>query len=512
MVSMDDVVAGRERWHVAHADCLFALSCLPDASVDAIVSDVPYGLGPREPRLPEILAYLGGEELDTGGDFMAKRWTVPSVGVWQECFRILKPGGHVLSFGGTRTFDLIGLGLRAAGFQFRDTIGAEGVLRWVQAQGFPKGLDLAKAIDALLGVEPTVVGTRVLTGSAALSTAEKGGTYAAGTHSAGRTKEVPITVPTSPEAKAWDGWDVALKPSWEPILVFRKPLEGNVAENILAHGTGALNIDGCRVGSEPLDPSTGRWPPNGVLCHLPSCRRNGTRLVSGDDRGDPDGRRGNDFADVGAPSGDPRPNGHVYGDAEVPAYDCAQGCPVATLDAQSGERPSTLTGRADPNGQHAHPSSVEHCESMFGVGGARANVYADSGGASRFFPRFEWNPTLDVPFFYVAKATTAERTAGLDDRSEHPTMKPVALMQWLVRLVTPPGGLVIDPYVGSGSTGVAAMIEPGHFRFIGIEREPEYVAIAEQRIKHVAGGAWKTPAENAAEAEATGKRKQLALF
>ena len=273
MVSMADVVYGSERWHVAHADCLFALSCLPDSSVDSIVSDVPYGLGTREPRLPELLAYLGGEELDTGGDFMKKRWSVPSVGIWKECLRVLKPGGHVLAFGGTRTFDLIALGLRAAGFQFRDTIGAEGVLRCVQAEGMPHGLDVAKAIDSLLGVEPTVIGKRVLTGSAALSTAEKGGTYAAATRSAGRKKEVPVTAPTSPEAQTWDGWNVALKPTWEPILIFRKPLDGTVAENVLHHGTGALNVDGGQrpsglticpavlpVAFMPQPSSVRRWP------------------------------------------------------------------------------------------------------------------------------------------------------------------------------------------------------------------------------------------------------------
>ncbi len=418
MVSMADVVEGAERWHVQHADCLFALSCLPDACVDAIVTDPPYGIGSREPRLPEILAYLNGEELDTGGDFMAKRWSVPSVGVWQECLRVLKPGGHVLSFGGTRTFDLIALGLRAAGFQFRDTITVDGVLRWVQSQGMPHGLDIAKAIDRLLGVEPTIIGTRVLTGSAALSPGEKGGfTYAAGTRSAGRKKEVPITAPSSSEAQAWDGWDVALKPVYEPVLVFRKPLDGTVAENVLAHGTGGLNVGGCRVAvsasdtvdTDPLATSKGRWPPNALLCHLPGCRPRGTKQVNGDNRGDLAGRRAGGFADVGAPSGDPRPNARVYGDAEIPVYECSPGCPAAALDEQSGECPAGIAVQRNGGGGK-----------IFGGENTRGAVpdsgYSDTGGAARFFPQFEWDPVLDGPsFLYVPKASVAERDAGLDD-------------------------------------------------------------------------------------------------
>jgi site-specific DNA-methyltransferase (adenine-specific) len=148
-----------------------------------------------------------------------------------------------------------------------------------------------------------------------------------------------------------------------------------------------------------------------------------------------------------------------------------------------------------------------------GVTGNPEVSYGDSGGASRFFPQFQ-AAEADVPFYYTAKASTAERTVGLDERSIHPTMKPVDLMRWLVRLATPPGGLVLDPFTGSGSTGVAAMLEGGGFRFLGIEREPEYVAIAEQRIKHVAGGRWRTPEQVAAEAALLpeGKKKQLTLF
>jgi hypothetical protein len=243
--------------------------------------------------------------------------------------------------------------------------------------------------------------------------------------------------------------------------------------------------------------AAGRWPPNVLLGHAEGCRKAETK-------------RGR----LAAPTGD----NVTYADADgletVAAWDCAPGCPVAALDAQSGERPSTLTGRADPSSTHAHPADSDRTRpSMFGNEHARSAVYADTGGASRFFQQFQTGE-VDVPFYYTAKANSAERTVGLDERSVHPTMKPVALMQWLVRLVTPPGGIVLDPFTGSGSTGVAAMLEGGGFRFLGIEREPEYVAIAEQRIKHVAGGRWRTPEQVAAEAAAMpeGKKKQLTLF
>jgi site-specific DNA-methyltransferase (adenine-specific) len=190
----------------------------------------------------------------------------------------------------------------------------------------------------------------------------------------------------------------------------------------------------------------------------------------------------------------------------IEAWECVQGCPVAALDAQSGERPSGVAVQRNGGGGRIFGSKNT-------AGAMPDSGYTDTGTASRFFPQFQAG-AADVPFYYTAKASTAERTVGLDERSVHPTMKPVALMQWLVRLVTPPGGVVIDPFTGSGTTGVAAMLEEGGFRFLGIEREAEYVAIAEARIQHVAGGRWKTPEQVASEAAALpeGKKKQLSLF
>ena len=261
-------------------------------------------------------------------------------------------------------------------------------------------------------------------------------------------------------AKAWGGWGTSLRPSQEPILVFRKPLIGNVADNVLAHGTGALNIDGCRnplmksedprqltersggrrgfqdqyVGGqvkEGLPPgwdcSKGRWPTNTLLCHTPDCRQDDTA-----------------------------------------AWDCADGCPVKALDEQSGSLhlAGTRTGTVSKGIFH---------------GGDASTVYGDTGGASRFYPQFTYGEG-DDPFLYMAKASPRERSEGLAGDNTHPTVKPISLMRWLTRLVTPPSGTVLDPFNGSGTTGCAAVLEG--FHYVGIEREPEYVEIARARIAH----------------------------
>lgn len=538
MVTMADVVEGRERWHVQHADALHALTCLPDACVDLVATDPPYGLGTKEPDVKAMVAYLLGANLDTGGDFMGTDWEIPSVETWRQCYRVLKPGGHVFCFGSTRTWDLISIGLRAAGFELRDTIKSDHpAFAWVQGQGFPKSLDVAKAIAK---AEPTA------------------------------------------DAAQYEGLGTALKPSWEPILVFRKPVEGTVARNVLKYGTGALNIEATRVAHASPDDfekhkamverlkaqggslgeswknssdlagandvtEAGRWPANMLLTHADGCRKVGTTTAHG---------RGH-FPSLRGPSGQfgEEGKGGLLGATEteerhltnerIDAWECVDGCPAKALDAQSGDRPSTLTGRADPSESHAHPSTVvDRDKSMFGVGAAQANVYADSGGASRFYPQFEGQEVPDEAFYYCAKANRSEREAGLDDlpvrsgaeatrskegqvrlksprtgagrgggvRNDHPTVKPIDLMRWLVRLGTPPGGLVLDPYVGSGTTGIATMMEPGVFRFLGFERKPKHVRIAELRIRHVAGGRWRTVAEVIADAAATPGKKQLGLF
>ena len=378
-------------------DCADVMAlCLPDNSVDAIVTDPPYGLS-----------------------FMGKRWDydVPSVDVWAECLRVLKPGGHLLAFAGTRTQHRMAVRIEDAGFEIRDMIA------WVYGSGFPKSLDVSKAIDKAAGAEREVVATVKKTPSASSANMNDGWVRPWGE---GKTT-MDITAPATDAARQWSGWGTALKPALEPITVARKPLVGTVAANVLQHGVGALNIDGCRVpGAKPdttrgastkassmvgtlgaqgriEDDGTGRWPAN--LIH------DGSDEVLAGFPGEADGSAARFFYCAKASKRDRddglelmpavhRPNGNVWTDQDYRVI--------------NGERP---------------PS-------------------AESG------PR----------------------------RNVHPTVKPTDLMRYLCRLVTPPGGLVLDPFMGSGSTGKAAALEG--FRFVGIEMSEEYLAIARARIAH----------------------------
>lgn len=523
-----------EDWALRIGDCREVLAAMPDESIDAIVCDPPYELG-----------------------FMGKKWDASGIAydltVWREALRVLKPGGHLLAFGGTRTYHRMACAIEDAGFEVRDS------LHWIYGSGFPKSMNLG------------------------------------------------------------DGRGTAVKPAHEPVVMARKPLIGTVAANVLKHGTGAINVDACRIGGSkwgsdvylcascakhagksgrletsatgvssatspaeqtmsarvngrhagtsradtgcfhgrnpgeagegqregsnsnieesggsPEEPSPrgalsttsmgtnlitgsricascrgpitqectgqviGRWPSNALFSHLEDCVPIGTRKVkSGNsNRGTVHGTgNGTTFLaqkESGAHYADEN------GEEEIVSWNCAPGCAVAELDRQSGVLKSGRLG-------HGHGSG-----NTFGVGNSGKKPRAiekeygnDSGGASRFF--------------YVAKPSRSERDAGLEhlapksggeacDREEgsagldnpragagrnggarnvHPTVKPIALMRYLCRLITPPGGVVLDPFLGSGTTGCAAVLEG--FRFVGIEKEPEYLEIAKARIEHHAG-------------------------
>jgi hypothetical protein len=401
---------------VIHGDCLDVLPTLPAAAVDAIVTDPPYGL-----------------------EFMGRGWdgAVPGVAYWAQALRVLKPGGHLLAFGGTRTAHRLAVAVEDAGFEIRDTI------TWLYGSGFPKSLDVGKAIDKAAGAEREVVGmsaraSGIADGNAGPQRRETDHAWASG---AAVAAHYPITAPATDAARQWQGWGTALKPSSEPIIVARKPLTGTVAATVLAHGTGALNIDATRVaadaprparvpsgrvapdavyggsgtlagGTKAPDTSQGRWPANVVLTHHPDC-----------------------------------------------ADPCTEGCPVAELDAQSGITRDGTAVKAKP-GKGGPFGTI-------GQGTHDPRGYSGQGGASRFFPTFR----------YQAKAPTKERPKV--DGVAHPTVKPLALMAWLVRLVTPPGGTVLDPFAGSGTTGEAAVMEG--FNAVLIERDPTYLPLIEQR-------------------------------
>jgi site-specific DNA-methyltransferase (adenine-specific) len=451
----DDAV---EVWH---GDCLDVLRQLSDDSVDAVVTDPPYGLAELKPATvgQALAAWLAGDRdhVPDGRGFMGRAWDgfVPPPAVWDECLRVLKPGGHLLAFAGSRTADLMGVSVRLAGFEIRDTI------TWHYASGMPKSLDVSKAIDKAAGAEREVIGI-----NEDYLRRKPNGMKTAGASTYGYSKndlptDARITAPATDAARQWSGWGTALKPASEPIIVARKPLAGTVAQTVLAYGTGAMNIGACRVGAEPRTNNaggassvqrvsrveqgyrdtvtasvgeastvTGRWPSNVVFSHAP--------LLDAD--------------------------GDVIGDAC--AEGCIEGCPVAELDAQSG----ILKSGANPTRRGSDKFRDSYGE-FKGQAECTPARDADSGYASRFFPTFR----------YQAKAGTDERPrlAG----TAHPTVKPLPLMAWLVRLVTPPGGLVLDPFAGSGTTGEACLMEG--FRCTLIEQDATYLPLIIDRVtKH----------------------------
>lgn len=383
-------------------------------SIHAIVTDPPYGLG-----------------------FMGKGWDhdIPGEYFWREALRVAKPGAHLLAFGGTRTFHRLMCAIEDAGWEIRDTI------MWVYGSGFPKSLDVSKAIDKAAGKERTR--ERRFTGTM------KGGAMHAGKEdgNARTWNDVQTSEPITDAASEWQGWGTALKPAWEPIVVARKPLVGTVAGNVQAHGTGAINVDGCRV----------EWA--------------GTEDAAA-------------AAAVGysksMDAGRVRPPSSLPSTYKKPPYD---------LGAVSGRWPANLIHDGSeevlacfPTVTSGKPAGIKaggrlNCFGDF-AGGIPVTGFGDSGSAARFF--------------YTAKASGSDRgnrtepelplfgEAEREFRNTHPTVKPLSPMRYLVRLVTPPGGLLLDCFAGSGTTLVAAKAEG--FRAVGIEIEEASAEIAAKRL------------------------------
>ena len=328
-----------------HGDCRDVMATMDASSVDAIVTDPPYGIG-----------------------FMGKDWDhgVPGVEFWREALRVAKPGAHLLAFGGTRTFHRLAVAIEDSGWEIRDCV------MWVYGSGFPKSHDVSKAIDKAAGAVREVVGS--YKGASNIGT---GSTNSYITTERGKATDVSVTAPATDAARQWSGWGTALKPAWEPILVARKPLCGTVAETMLEHGTGGINIDGCRAGA--------RWPANVVH------------------------------------DGVMHEHGRYFYCAKASRADRNDGCDDMALRDDVG---------------------VYHM---------RQGAHAIANGM----------------------ATTPRH-------NHHPTVKPTELMRYLVRLVTPPGGVVLDPFCGSGSTGRGAILEG--MSFIGIDLDADYLEIARRRI------------------------------
>jgi hypothetical protein len=393
-------------------DCREVMQTMADNSVDAIVTDPPYELG-----------------------FMGKSWdstgVAYDVAVWQECLRVLKPGGHLLAFGGSRTYHRLAVAIEDAGFQIRDQI------MWVYGSGFPKSLNISKAIDKAAGAErhDRVVGMGGKSGS----------------HENPTRHVVDAGKPATPEAEVWEGWGTALKPAHEPIVLARKPLHGTVANNVLTHGVGGINIDGCRVDYNGEKPSG--WFDEKERTNA------GFKLTAG-----------SSSAITSVPSTGRFPANFIHDGSDE----------VLELfpDSKGGAYPAK-------RGQAVNTAFASGQETE---GGFRA--MGDVGSAARFF--------------YCAKASKKDRNEGLDgfemvvaggmqgrqdgslgsvtmNKNHHPTVKPTDLMRYLCRLITPLNGTVLDPFTGSGSTGKAAMLEG--FNFIGVEQSAEYIQIAKARIR-----------------------------
>ena len=400
---------------IHNGDCIETMNAMPAESIDAIVTDPPYGLG-----------------------FMGRKWdALPPSQEWAEaCYRVLKPGGHIAAFGGTRTWHRLAVAIEDAGFEMRDS------LAWLYGSGFPKSHDVGKAIDKLAGAEREVIG-RTATPFKVDAAAHRGtslqgsvnGDFSKQTDKDGY-RYTEHTAPATPEAAQWDGWGTALKPAFEPIVLARKPLaEKTVARNVLAHGTGAINVDACRIGT---DDDLAKKYPNGPGG---STFGGGAMMLTGQWR-QPSGRwPANVLLD------------HHAAEALDQQSGTTKGSGKQTVTARPRLESWRVTeGRGDRLGQ------VEAVDN-----------YGDSGGASRFF--------------YSAKAPRSERPNV--DGVQHPTVKPLAIMRWLIRLVTPPGGTVLDPFAGSGTTIEAALIEG--FEPVGIEMEAEYLPLIQHRIDRQAG-------------------------
>ena len=377
-------------------DCREVMATMEAESVDAIVSDPPYGLS-----------------------FMGKEWDhgVPGVPFWTEALRVAKPGAHLVAFGGSRTFHRLVCAVEDAGWEIRD------VLMWLYGSGFPKSLDVSKAIDKEAGAERVDLGPHPNWREGKRTNGQSMGAV---------PNESRITVPATDAARQWSGWGTALKPAYEPIILARKPLRGTVARNVQTFGTGAINVDGCRVDAD----------------RRPVMTRTTTVVAANAMAG----------ATTGATS-----TGELTTLGRWPANILLDEAAAAVLDAMT----PNVGAVAPVRGDEASAASTGR------VTGERARVpgafHGDRGGASRFF--------------YTSKASGKDR--GREQHgNNHPTVKPTDLMRWLCRLVTPPGGRILDPFMGSGSTGVAAVAEG--FRFVGVDIERHHVEIAERRLADAA--------------------------
>ena len=430
-------------------DCLEVMKSMSDNSIDAVISDPPYGLSfmnkewdsfgsdtrqpgdehyvtPDNPYGRSKARYGYGSKLQKS----MQEFQFAMTPIFEEALRVAKPGAYLLCFGGTRTFHRMACAIEDAGWKVKDCV------CWLYGSGFPHGMDVARAIDKKLGVERKIIGHRETDPQKGFSkvkgfgigSASKGGTV---------NQSYDLTVATSDEAREWEGWNTALKPAWEPIIVAQKPVEGTIAANVLKWGVGAMNIDACRVPVESGE--KGRYPAN--VAH------DGSQMVLDlfpQSKGQQGNVTGNEPSNTAG--------GVCYGE-------------------YSGRH--TFAKRGDSGSAARFFNTFRDGED------SAERTYADKGSTSFAAKPGVRRAPADTParFFYCAKASKKDRGEG----NTHPTVKPTALMEWLVKLVTREGGVVLDPFMGSGSTGVACA-NLGR-RFVGIEREWDYMQIAGPRVQ-----------------------------
>ncbi|MBE0506771.1 MAG: site-specific DNA-methyltransferase [Marinospirillum sp.] len=477
-------------FNITQGDALEQMRLLPDNSIDSIVTDPPYGLS-KQPDMTEVLKHwLAGDDYQQkGGGFMGKSWDsfVPGPSIWKEAFRVLKPGGHLLAFAGSRTQDLMGLAIRLGGFEIRDSIEylhdgqqdqeaffeslsevqkqafirmmdqGDARLGWLYGSGFPKSQNISLAMDKAAGaVRTEVAGVkpgheefahRTTDGHMGFEGGANEGFHRPWMDDKEKAKSYHFKMkPATDAARQWDGWGSALKPAHEPIIVARKPFKGTLVNNILTHGVGGLNVDGCRVGGSFV--SSGGDP--------------GFKVEKG---------WNNNSMQKAAPN---------VTDGRFPANIIHDGSQeVLALFPES-----TVTGkRTEKSKARDVPGTT------WGNRNHQSTEYTDNGSTARFF--------------YCAKASSKDRHHGVGNPgpqlkhgstlrmventstsgNTHPTVKPTSLMQYLVRLVTPRGGTTLDMFCGSGSTGRGAVLEG--VNFIGFDQDASSVDIANKRVTAV---------------------------
>lgn len=451
--------SSNDEYKLYEGNMLDMLEVIEPNSIDSIITDPPYGL-------TSIVKRFGKEdsaEAQYGKDgsfqrlskgFMGKEWDGSgieyNINAWRSCYEVLKPGGYLLAFGGSRTFHRIACAIEDAGFEIRDTI------MWLYGSGFPKSLNIGLAIDKKNGVESKIIGTAI-----------KGSSPLAGNHQGNWADgQIDGEYEIKEAQNEWKGWGTALKPSYEPIIVARKPVENTVVDNVLKYGVGGINIDECRVGNEEIS----YFPTDLKEAH------------------------GNKFGN-GAYMPKDKTKEPIIHNGRFPANT------ILTYDETDFKEVCGGFPGTKGNGNIRHNKNNNkgyNCYSNYGDCDSKG--YEDNGSASRYF--------------YCAKASKKDRDDGLDEfekmtvddgrntpidnpyqRGEtqrhniHPTVKPMELMQYLIRLVTPKGGVILDPFNGSGSTGKAVMYENAEknkgYKYIGIELTEEYLPISKARIESV---------------------------